>query len=54
MLSTAPYYEYYAHIIFSGVPGVIPGGATLHFTVELVEVQKDKLKTVHPNLKFDL
>jgi len=37
-----------------GVPGVIPGGATLHFTVELVELKKGKLKSLHPNLKMDL
>ncbi len=37
-----------------GVGGVIPGGATLHFTVELMELEKGQLKTLHPNLKFDL
>jgi FKBP-type peptidyl-prolyl cis-trans isomerase len=39
----------------NGIPAAgIPGGATLHFTVELVEVKKAKLKSIHPNLKFDL
>ena len=37
-----------------GVRGVIPGGSTLHFTVELVELEKGKLKSLHPNLRFDL
>ena len=26
-----------------GAPPVIPGGATLHFTVDLVKIKKDKL-----------
>ena len=34
--------------------GPIPGGATLHFTVELKEIKKGKLKSLHPSLKFDL
>ena len=38
-----------------GVPQAgIPGGATLHFTVELVSVTKGKLKSIHPNLHIDL
>jgi FKBP-type peptidyl-prolyl cis-trans isomerase len=38
-----------------GVPQAgIPGGATLHFTVELVAVTKGKLKSIHPNIKIDL
>jgi len=38
-----------------GVPAAgIPPGATLHFTVELLEVKKDTLKTLHPNLKIEL
>jgi len=28
--------------------------ATLHFTVELLSVRKDTLKSIHPNLRFDL
>jgi len=36
-----------------GVPAAgIPGGATLHFTVELVNVKKGKITTVHPGLKI--
>ena len=38
----------------NGVGDIIPGGATLHFTVELVEIKKGKLNSIHPNLKFDL
>ena len=38
----------------NGVPGVIPGNAILHFTVELVEMEKGKLKTLHPGLRMDL
>ena len=34
----------------SGVGGVIPGGATLHFTVELMNVKKDKLRTFSPGM----
>lgn len=37
-----------------GYPGIIPGGATLHFTVELVELEEGKLRTLHPGLKMDL
>jgi len=41
-----------------GVPNAgIPGGATLHFTVDLVNIRKGKLRgaqQLHPNLKFDL
>ena len=42
-----------------GVPNAgIPGGATLHFTVDLVSIRKGKLRDqaqqLHPNLKFDL
>lgn len=37
-----------------GYPGIIPGKATLHFTVELVELEEGKLKTLHPGLKMDL
>ena len=42
-----------------GVPNAgIPGGATLHFTVDLVNIRKGKLRDraqqLHPNLKFDL
>jgi len=29
-----------------GYPGSIPGGATLHFTVELVKIKKGKLRTL--------
>ena len=36
------------------ITGVIPGGSTLHFTVELVELKKGKLQSLHPNLKIDL
>merc|ERR1719414_2331754 len=32
--------------------GDIPGGATLHFTVELIDVRKGKLKTLHPGGTF--
>ena len=32
--------------------GGIPGGATLHFTVELMDIRKGKLASVHPNIKI--
>jgi len=38
----------------AGIRGVIPPGATLHFTVELVELEKGKLKSLHPGLRMDL
>ncbi len=39
----------------NGIPQAgIPGGATLHFTVELIEIKKGKLESLHPNLRMDL
>ena len=32
--------------------GDIPGGSTLHFTVELIDVRKGKLKTLHPGINI--
>ena len=49
-LTVPPHLGYGDH----GVGGVIPGGATLHFTVELKEIKKGKLKSLHPSVKFDL
>ena len=34
----------------NGVSGVIPGKATLHFTVELMDIRKGKLRTLHPGV----
>ena len=32
----------------NGIPPTIPGKATLHFTVELMDIRKGKLKSLHP------
>ena len=40
--------------IYFWILGVIPGGATLHFTVELKELTKGKLQSLHPGLRMDL
>ena len=37
----------FKYLIILGIPGVIPGGATLHFTVELVEIEKNKFGLDH-------
>jgi FKBP-type peptidyl-prolyl cis-trans isomerase len=36
----------------NGIGGVIPGKATLHFTVELMDIRKATLKTVHPAINI--
>ena len=36
----------------NGIPGVIPGKSTLHFTVELMDIRKGKLKTLHPGVSI--
>ena len=30
--------------------GPIPGKSTLHFTIHLIDIQKGKLKTLHPSI----
>lgn len=34
--------------------GAIPAGSTLRFEIELVKLEKGKLKTLHPGLKIEL
>ena len=49
-----PLSDYLCVFSFTKISGVIPGGSTLHFTVELVELTKGKLKSLHPGLRIDL